>query len=704
MPTLPATNTSVEPVADWFHARRGIFRMVLLCLTIVLLVLAGYCGYQGFRLSPVTESETTAIVAPGETTQLERTPYRIVAILGFLGAIVVGAVAGYLFGVLPNPADDKRRFQDRLAILIGGGLFGLLCIVCGGLLFAVWFNKLGDWLNGIAGAQKSAWMPIVAILVTLLGAGITFASVIPARGEERNNTLIRRLVYGSNLALSVLLSIIGLIVLNLIISMKLPAKLDTTESQFYSISDQTRDYIAGLKQDVKLYALTAETAGRAERVQADALRLLDACAEVNPKRFQVKILSPVLDRNEIDALSARYPEARLSNFGVLITTGDNFERRGFVEFQKMIAVDQQVGRMTFKGEAELIRELMFRTEKESVIYFTQSSGEPQVERTGDALPGGRPAFRLKDDLARSQCIVKPLVLGAPGVEPKVPDDADLVVVLDPQSSLPEPTIIAIQKFLSGANPKKKKGRLLVFSGARPTANGKEIVATGLEPLLESQGIILLKTAIYSEPDGKLASNKLLGFPDELAKKERNPVAVLNSRGLPIADVRPVAPKPGEGGQPTSRGLMRTQNGRYSWLENKIYNPAGSAWQEILAADKRGDVAYQKERNLTQQPIWVAAYSTNTESSPVVAAFGFSDGFEDDAPVGDDGRSVMSKLMSTTVDWLRERPPAPDIAPKSYGEYIPAKGISTTNLIHVPVFSILIGIVLLGLGVWVYRRK
>jgi len=215
---------------------------------------------------------------------------------------------------------------------------------------------------------------------------------------------------------------------------------------------------------------------------------------------------------------------------------------------------------------------------------------------------------------------------------------------------------------------------------------------------------MLDRVIYSQPEGRQPVQGVVALPEQTQVRQRNPVTVLVNRGLRTVNARPVAPMPSQGGMSAARALLHTPEGGISWLETKLYDPPSKAWQELIEAEKRGDSKYKAERMLTRDSILLSAFSTDKDGSPTVAAFGFSEGFDDEAPAGEDGRSLMSKVLTTAVDWLRERPPAPDIAPKSYGEYLPPKNVSTTHILHLPVFSTLVGIVVLGLGVWVYRRK
>src|SRR5262249_54223280 len=146
------------------------------------------------------------------------------------------------------------------------------------------------------------------------GAGLVFAAVQPARAEERNNATLRRLVYGSNFALTTLLLFAVLVVANVLIGLKLPNRLDTTSTGFYSLSEATTKMLGTLEQPVAAYAIL----GEGDPVNDDIKRLLQSCQDTNPSKFRVRVLSPALNRDEVKKLRSDFPQAELSQEGVLL--------------------------------------------------------------------------------------------------------------------------------------------------------------------------------------------------------------------------------------------------------------------------------------------------------------------------------------------------------------------------------------------------
>lgn len=717
----PAATTDRRFI-DFVHANRATVGLVLIALAVVCVAVAAYCGYRGlgdaFR-QPDAVAADPANPPPPEADaprELEPAPWRMGLIAALIAALGLGGTGAFFVGKLP-PADEARRLRtDRVLVLIAGYVFGLANRLCGLALFVIWFGKLTDWVSGKADSQKTGWLPVAALLQFLLGAGVTFLAAVPARAEERNNTWIRRAVYAVNFALTAVLLVVGLVLVNAVVAMKLPDKLDTTSTGFYTLTDQTRSYVGGLKQPVRVYAITSDVGGnsRLQRWQTDALRLLAACREANPQKFEVVEYSAVSDKKKIEDLQQNYPAANLREFGVLVTAGekrpgsDYLERSEYVEFERMTGrAAGGEGKPVFVGEAKLIRAVMFLTEKRATAYFTQMSREPFVDPPTDptAVAAGRSALRLKDVLEASQCTVKTWTVDPLAADAKVPDDADLVVVLDPLGPLPQSAVAALRRYLAPADQKAKKGRLIVFTSAQP--DGDKLARTGLEPLLEDYGIVLFDRQIYAMPTESVGADLLTVGPMPSEVKQRNPLALAVASNPRTRNVRVVQPTEGGGRARLGGGRTVTvaADARITWLETKRFAPPRKAWDDLDRAARQGDQQYAAERQVARggAPWSVGMYALdNADSKPAVAVFGFAEGLTDDTADADGGRAGV--LLSAGVNWLRERPPEPDIAPKQYVDYIPRKGVSEAQLVYLPVAGTLLVIVLLGLGVWAVRRK
>src|SRR5262249_15161148 len=130
----------------------------------------------------------------------------------------------------------------------------------GGLFFYLWSDSIIKWLD--KGEKKEMLYVVVPLLMVAGGAGLVFAAAQPARSEERNDLTIRRLVYGSEFRGTVLLLFVVLVIVNVVVSMKVPNKLDTTETGFYTISDSTRTFLSKLPEPATLYVILPDSGDR----------------------------------------------------------------------------------------------------------------------------------------------------------------------------------------------------------------------------------------------------------------------------------------------------------------------------------------------------------------------------------------------------------------------------------------------------------
>jgi hypothetical protein len=95
--------------------------------------------------------------------------------------------------------------------------------------------------------------------------------------------------------------------------------------------------------------------------------------------------------------------------------------------------------------------------------------------------------------------------------------------------------------------------------------------------------------------------------------------------------------------------------------------------------------------------------------PVAAVYGnalfVSDAYSRQFPP--DTAPLTFDLVGVTVDWLRGRPSiaAVEIKAKEYSEYrFPGAAVDASRLVWLPLWLSLLGVIGLGAGVWVIRRK
>ncbi len=710
--TPPAPDTFLDPLMR----NRQTVGIVLAVLALLFLAAGGYSFVKAYSDAPAAETDKPTLTVKDDAKEADakllqpyHTEYLLGGVFGILCALVCGVGGGLFIGMLQSTDEVKNRRVHRLLVFFVGAALGIAMLCLGFLLFYLWFGELVKWLGQADKAEPLK--PLLAVLALLLGAGLLFAGVQPLRAEERNDALLRRIVYGTNFFLTTLLLVVGLIFVNVLATLKLPSKLDTSESGFYTLSKNTTDYLATLDQQVVIYTTIQES-----REGTDALRVLNAFQEANPKQVKLKQLSLTLDKGEIAALKTKFPsadivdaEGRISRLGLVLAIGPDEKRYQFIEQAELFgreAGQQGPGRKTFQAEPRIIREILFLTEnkRKPVIYFTQGAGEISIEAGGPPDRNARPGERLKQGLIGDYCEVKPLRFDGLGVDPKVPEDATAVVVADPTAKLSESTVTALRNYMNA------KGKMLVMAGAhRDPTNPKVVLTIGLEPLLAQYDITLRDRVLYSQPADGLPANAVVAGCAQSSVNAKNTIALaFLGTGFVFGNARPLSL--GENSK-KAKPLFVTAEDRVNWVEPALAANPRQAFDNIVAMSqaKRGDLL--EEREVSKVNRILAAVASDTEPAKPnepekvtnrLVVFGHG-GFED-SEQGADGRSLSAELVTASVNWLRDRPAVANEGAKPYGVYTPNPKFDWTRGVTLPVLLVILGISTVGLGLWVVRRR
>lgn len=284
-------------------------------------------------------------------------------------------------------------------------------------------------IDGAVGAV-SATLGILA-LVSLLGGFV-------GNLETLRQTSARTLQRGTTTTISVIAVVMILVMIDFI-ARRHNEKFDLTENQRFSLSPQTVKILENLEQPVE--AIGFFQTGNGIQVENLLSNYRDESS-----LFTFRIVNPDAD----PAMAQRFEIDRYGT--VVFVSGDRQER------------------ITATQEKDLTNAIVKVTrEGKKKVYHTIGHGELSLERGGQ-----NSAMRLKTALEESNYEVAPLDLGRTG---EVPDDADLVVVLGPQSDFLAPEIETLRQYvLTG-------GRL--FVAVNPTE------APSLRPFLEEEyGIII----------------------------------------------------------------------------------------------------------------------------------------------------------------------------------------------------------------------
>ncbi len=705
-PTLSADqNSSDLPVVDFVRGQRQTTAYFFLGLSVLFLVATVLLAVRAFRVpkadtEPASATKSLDPEAPPEPPKPEvsdpkRSSYMVGGV-GTLAGFMVTVTGGVVLLVgLPKPTVTQQRTEARMILLAVGGLLGFAMIVCGLFYFYLWGESLTKLLD--RGERKELLFVAVPFLMIIVGAGLTFLAVQPARTEERNNSTLRKLVYGTNFGLGTMMLLVVLMVANVVVALKVPNKLDTTETGFYSLSESSKKFLEKLTETVNLYVILPNSE---EREVNDIRQFAMNAQDVSDGKVTTRFISPVSNKTELARLQDKYPRVSRDGYGILLTVGADEKRHAFVGLSDLFEIDPRTQRFSaFTGEGKVMKELRFLADNEQrpVIYFTQGNGELNLTGGADAAPGPS-ATRLKGFLEKAYLDVKPLVF--PVKDPAVPDDAAVVVVAEPQTPLGDGAVAALRRYLTIPRG-DRKGKLIVLAGVTPGPEGRGVARTGLEGLLAELNVRLGDKYLYSIPTQDSPNFKA---PAAIINpKVDNPIvqALPEGTGLRLSLPREVSATTTN---PTyqATAFLFTVPGRYTWLED---NPITDLEQTLRDFESNETLVARKGLTRNPRPVGVLVSEGGSGKAVVIGnAFPVSDRVAERAQ---SSTPPAFDLISVAIDWLRDRPPVPTgIESKKYKEYTfpEASTVDFTRLVWFPLGLGLLGVTGVGAGVWVIRRK
>lgn len=719
-----------SPLVEFIRTNRANAGYAVLALALGFLIAAVTLASKDFK-SGATPPPPAA--APGEppppppptVEDPSKNTYRLGWIACAFGFVVTGFAGVNLLVSLPRPTPDAQRSYARVVVLAVGGLLGAGLILAAMGFFYLWSDSVGKWLDQ-GDAKEMRWV-VIPLLMAVAGAGLVFAALQPARAEERQNQTLRRLVYGSNLGLTVLLLTVALVVGNVVVSRKVQSKLDTTETGFYTLDESTKRVLEKMTRSVTAYVIMIDDG---ERLSNDTRQLVYSAQDTAPPgKFTPQFISPVTSKSKIQELQEKYSKLPKGQTGILLVTADEGGGAGrhvFIDENDLLKTEGggfrgEGAKQSFVGEGLLLRELRYLADDEvrPAVYFTTGHGEMALAGGGGfGGSAARELSQVKSFLERSYLDPKPLDLSV--AAPKVPDDAKVVVVADPLTPLSDAAAKAIKDFVTGPG----KGKLVVASGASAGVSAikdRKAPKTGLEPLLGEFGVKLGEQYIYSAPTTS-------GLSPFEAIARFSPAAKSNQIVQAIAGREPgmlfflprevaVAP-PGPGAPFTGTVIMDTLPERPTWVEDERVDNARQAFMDIR---NNPAVAARKRYTSEARPLAVVVaegggpnpmnpHAPAAAGAPRLVVFGNAWPFSNEYASMTAGRSDSPgsfDLLVASIDWLREKVVIDTSGlDKRYTTYTfpQPDTISMGRLQYLPLALAVFAVGGLGAGVWVMRRK
>lgn len=442
-------------------------------------------------------------------------------------------------------------------------------------------------------------------------------------------------------ATTYILVVLAVVVVANFLANRYTKSYDATANKRYSLSDETKKIVDGLKQDATITYFNVSTHFGGGK------DLLDEYASLSPK-VRVKYVDP-----EKEPILAR--QAGIRSLGTAtVQVGDHTE----------VAAD-----MTEEGiTGALIRDIKGNTR---TVCFVEGSGEHQI---GDSSRDGE--SRLKDLLAKDSYQTQSIDLVQ---KAEVPADCTAIVIAGPTHNYEQPEVDAIKTYV-------ENGGRAFFMLDPPLSMGPSTIADNdaLTSLLQSWGVSVDKDLILDlNPIGQL-----YGFGGQ--------VALVSSYGTQpiVADM-----KSSLTGFPLARSLT-PMNGGKATVE-KLFNSSSSSFATMNLSSPKINT---KDPNNKPGPLTLAvagSYNTgkpNSEGRFVVVG---SSAWASNAFINFNGNG---DLASNAVNWLcsdedlisiRPKPPEDRRITMTRGQ------LSTVRIVSQFVLPLIV--IIGGILVWWKRR-
>lgn len=464
----------------------------------------------------------------------------------------------------------------------------------------------------------------------------------------------RKFRYGGYATLLVVIAMAIVIAINVLVDL-IPLRLDLTQNQLYSISDQTKQVLTKLKSEVTVASIT--------KVGQENTMVKEILAKYTAASKKVKLISVDPERNP--GWSKKYDKngTGLREGTLVVICGEKFKTIEQWDFYDYSQQDQnsQPQASSLKVEQRLTSAIQFVTaDRNTTVYNLQGHGEESLGSSNLLTPIENENYATKD--------LTLLTIGA------IPADADILIVLSPKSDLTQEDAEKVRNYL------KAGGRMVIAMDLveKTFPNFQEVLSgygVRVDPVLAVEGDNkhYVSLPLYLVPN--LESHDILS---PLSSQEMQ-VLFPNSQTLSILDLKKKSLK--------HEALLKTSEN--SW--------AKSDWKTMKT--------YAKEKNDAEGPLTLAMAITDPAADPakgkdtklvVFASSAFLSAI-DSAPGNQD-------LFMNSLSWLSEKKEDITIRAKNLMQFR-LRFTEFQSLLFSGIIVILMPLLVFGLGLatWLRRR-
>lgn len=296
----------------------------------------------------------------------------------------------------------------------------------------------------------------------------------PAKSSLKASLRARAFRVGGYSVAATLLVLAIAIAVNVLFS-ALPSRLtqlDTTANQLYSLSEQTQNLVAGLEDEVTVYWIV-QSGNEDSRVEL----LLEQYAALSHQLTVEKV-----DPDVHPTFLRQYELSGVYNNSLLVALGDRYR---YVSYYDIYQYDYTTYETGFAGEGSLTSAIDYVTSDDlPKLYLLTGHGESELSATfSDGVEGQN---------------IQTESLSLLSLE-SVPEDADAILINDPQRDLSEDEVEKLRSYL------EEGGSLVLLTS--PLAEGERLA--NLYALLEQDYGVSAADGMVMEGD---SNHTYYGYP------------------------------------------------------------------------------------------------------------------------------------------------------------------------------------------------
>jgi ABC-2 type transport system permease protein len=447
------------------------------------------------------------------------------------------------------------------------------------------------------------------------------------------------------------------VIINMVVS-EIPSQytqFDFSEQKLYSVSDDTKEYLDSLDQDITIYYI-AETDNEDSTVQKLLERMDDLSSHI-----KVEQKDPVVNPNFV----SQYTDSEVTDNSVIVECGD---KNKVVDYSQIYETQSEYGgyyttTTGFDGEGQIVSAIEYVTSDDlPVMYTLEGHGEAELSDS------------ITSEIEKENVELKSLNLVTEG---EIPEDASALLICSPTSDFSSEEADQIIEYLENG------GKALIFTDYV----NEEL--TNVKRVLENYGVGITDGIIMEGDSRHYAYQMPYYLVPNLGDSDL--VSELSEDGLSILI-------------PAAQGIETLDEVRDSVELTPLLTTSSDAYSKT---DVENMESYEKEEGDIDGPFNVGVYIKEEVEDNLTEIIYFSSSSLLNDSVDQMVSGSDTQLVINAVSALCKSDDSSSVSIPSKSlqmDYLTLTAFDTSFWMMVTIILIPGACILIGLVVWLKRRK